>query len=235
MSTFVLVHGAWHGAWCWYKVVAALEARGHRAIAPDLPGHGRDRTPMEKCNLGLYVSTVVAVIEAEEEPVVLVGHSLGGLTVTQVAERVPERVRSVVYLTALLAPDGQSGADLNLMTEDNPAMQYIEPGELAMTFRADGLRETFYHQCPDEDVALATLSASPEPNVILEAPMRTTELNYGRVPRVYIECTEDQAIPIAKQREWYGVVPCQRVITMETDHSPFFSAPADLVAHLESI
>jgi hypothetical protein len=65
--------------------------------------------------------------------------------------------------------------------------------------------------------------------------MRTTELNYGRVPRVYIECTEDQAIPIAKQREWYGVVPCQRVITMETDHSPFFSAPADLVAHLESI
>ena len=93
MSTFVLVHGAFHGAWCWYKVVAALEARGHRAIAPDLPGHGLDRTPMEKCNLGLYVSTVVAAIETEKEPVVLVGHSLGGLTVTQVAERVPERVR----------------------------------------------------------------------------------------------------------------------------------------------
>ena len=235
MSTFVLVHGAFHGAWCWYKVIAGLEARGHRAIAPDLPGHGLDRTPMEKCNLGLYVSTVVTAIEAEEEPVVLVGHSLGGLTVTQVAERVPERVRSVVYLTAMLAPDGQNGADLNLITEDSPATQYLELDELAMTFRADGLRETFYNQCPDDDVALAKLLACREPNVIMEAPMRTTELNYGRVPRVYIECTEDQAIPIAKQREWYGVVPCQRVITMETDHSPFFSAPADLVAHLESI
>jgi len=235
MSTFVLVHGAFHGAWCWYKVIAGLEARGHRAIAPDLPGHGLDRTPMEKCNLGLYVSTVVAAIEAEEEPVVLVGHSLGGLTVTQVAERVPERVRSVVYLTAMLAPDGQNGGDLNLITEDSPTTQYLEVSELAMTFRTEGLREIFYHQCPAEDVALASLLASPEPTVIMEAPMRTTELNYGRVPRVFIECTEDQAIPIAKQREWYGVVPCQRVITMETDHSPFFSAPADLVAHLESI
>jgi len=235
MSTFVLVHGAFHGAWCWYKVIAGLEARGHRAIAPDLPGHGLDRTPMEKCNLGLYVSTVVAAIEAEEEPVVLVGHSLGGLTVTQVAERVPERVRSVVYLTAMLAPDGQNGGDLNLITEDSPTTQYLEVGELAMTFRTEGLREIFYHQCPAEDVALASLLASPEPTVIMEAPMRTTELNYGRVPRVFIECPEDQAIPIAKQREWYGVVPCQRVITMETDHSPFFSAPADLVAHLESI
>ncbi len=235
MSTFVLVHGAFHGAWCWYKVIAALEAKGHRTIAPDLPGHGLDRTPMEECTLDRYVTTVVAAIEAEGEPVVLVGHSLGGLTVTQVAEQVPDRVRSVVYLTAMLAVDGQSGSDLNLITEDSPLAQYVKLGELAMTFRADGLRETFYHQCPPEDVALATLLASPEANVITETPMRTTASHYGQVPRVYIECTDDQAIPIAKQREWYGAVPCQRVITMETDHSPFFSAPVDLAAHLESI
>ena len=88
MSTFVLVHGAFHGAWCWYKVIAGLEAAGHRAIAPDLPGHGLDRTPMETCTLDRYVSTVVAAIEAAEEPVVLVGHSLGGVTVSQGAEHV---------------------------------------------------------------------------------------------------------------------------------------------------
>jgi len=78
MSTFVLIHGGCHGAWCWYKVVPALEKQGHTVIAPDLPSHGRDKTPVSAVTLQAYVDAVCSLIDVRREPVVLVGHSMGG-------------------------------------------------------------------------------------------------------------------------------------------------------------
>ena len=87
MSTYVLVHGAWHGAWCWHKIVARLEARGHTVVAPDMPGHGMDRTPIEQVTLEDIAARLTSIIDAQDEPVVLVGHSYGGTMISQAAVR----------------------------------------------------------------------------------------------------------------------------------------------------
>src|SRR5579864_1849577 len=108
MMIFVLVHGAWHGAWCWERVVPQLETRGGRVIAPDLPGMGKDKTPLSKISLALWADFVADVITNQSEPVVLVGHSRGGIVISEAAERVPERIAMLVYLAAFLVPHGTS-------------------------------------------------------------------------------------------------------------------------------
>src|SRR5512135_2022364 len=96
LSTIILVHGAWHGAWCWYKILPLLEKAGHKAIAVDLPGFGRDRTPLCEVSLQSYVDRVCAAIDEQRGRVILVAHSRGGIVISQTAEQRPERVESLV-------------------------------------------------------------------------------------------------------------------------------------------
>lgn len=99
-TQFVLVHGAWHGAWCWEKVIPLIEAKGHGVHTLDLPGLGSDETPLEDVSLNAYVDAVVKLISDIEEKVVLLGHSMGGIVITQVAEKIPEQISTLIYLTA---------------------------------------------------------------------------------------------------------------------------------------
>ncbi len=108
MATFVLIHGAWHGGWCWERVVPLLEQRGHTVRAPDLPGMGRDRTPLGDITLDVWARFVSELVRAELEPVILVGHSRGGIVLSQSAEQIPDRIRTLVYLAAFLVANGDS-------------------------------------------------------------------------------------------------------------------------------
>jgi len=97
------------------------------------------------------------------------------------------------------------------------------------------LKDLFYGECSDEDVALAELSLGPESSAVLGARIHVTAEQWGRIPRVYIECTNDRAVSIGSQRAMVERLPCEKVITMRTDHSPFLSAPEALAAHLMSL
>lgn len=115
MADFVLVHGAWHGGWCWRRVVELLAAEGHRVFAPSLTGLG-DRTHLLSAEVGLatHVDDVLAVIETQElEQVVLCAHSYGGAVATQVADRMPGKIAALQFLDALLPEDGRSLLDLD--------------------------------------------------------------------------------------------------------------------------
>jgi pimeloyl-ACP methyl ester carboxylesterase len=79
MSTYVLIHGAWHGAWCWGKVVPLLQEKGHRVYTIDLPSHGADQTPVAQVSLKAYTDRVCEVLDGLDEPAILVGHSMGGI------------------------------------------------------------------------------------------------------------------------------------------------------------
>jgi pimeloyl-ACP methyl ester carboxylesterase len=92
MSACVLVHGAWHGGWCWDKVVRLLNKEGHRVEAPDLPGHGKNKAPIPEVSLQAYSDSICKILDAQSQPVILIGHSMGGVVISQAAEYRPERI-----------------------------------------------------------------------------------------------------------------------------------------------
>jgi pimeloyl-ACP methyl ester carboxylesterase len=230
----VLIHGAWHGGWCWHKVVARLRHAGQRAVAPDLPSLGRDRTPVAHVSLQSWTESVCRALDAEVEPVILVGHSRAGAVISQAAEARPEKVRVLVYLAGYLLADGESVS--GTAKEDSqslvgPNMQ-ISQDRVSWGLRDAAVRDALYGECADEDVVLAQSLLAPEAVAPLTTPIRVSAQNFARVPRVYIECLRDRAVSLSEQRRMVSATPCRQVISMDTDHSPFFSAPDELTAHL---
>ncbi len=237
MSTYVLIHGAWHGGWCWDKVVPLLEKEGHNVETPDLPGHGNDKTPIPEISLQAYANKVCEVLDAQSEPVILVGHSMGGVAITQAAEYRPEKIKKLVYVTAFLLQNGEF------------LLQYGEPDEDALvlpnlimaedqsyaTVKEGALKEAFYGDCSEEDVARAKALLVPQAAAPFATPVTTTPNNFGRIPRIYISCTRDRAISPSIQEKMYNNLPCEKVIKIETSHSPFLSSPEELVGHLLSL
>ena len=233
MAVFVLVHGAWHGAWCFEKLVPALEARGHRAVAPDLPGHGADPAPPGEVKFADYVARVGHVLGREPQPAVLLGHSMGGLVITQAGEDFAPRIRCLVYLAAFLPQHGESLG--RLAARDSAVTPNLRPDREAGVVRFDpaGARETFYADCSEADAAAATARLAPQP----VAPWTqgvAIGARYAALPRHYIECTRDRAIPLADQRRMTGATPC-RVHTLDASHSPFYSMPGRLAEVLDAI
>lgn len=237
MSVYVLIHGAWHGGWCWDRVVPLLKRAGHSVEAPDLPGHGRDRTPIPEISLQSYAERVCEVLDAQPEPVILVGHSMGGIVITQTAEYRPDRVRTLVYLCAFLPRNGESLLQLAQTDSESLVLPNLAMAsdQSSTTVRDEAIKEAFYADCSDEDVTWATSRLVPDPLAPMTTPVSTTPGNFGRVPKVYIECRQDRAIPISLQKRMYMASPCQQIISMDTSHSPFLSAPERLVEHLTSL
>jgi pimeloyl-ACP methyl ester carboxylesterase len=235
MSSFVLVHGAWHGSWCWAGVAAALRQAGHAVALVDLPGRAGDPRPHAAITLDDYVRRVGDVILRQDGPVVLAGHSMGGITITQVAEALPERLARLVYVTAFLPRDGESLLDFTATETATPLHDGLvgDPAAGSLTLKsADVARAAFYHCCSAADTERALAQLVPEPLAPAATPVRTSAGRFGRVPRTYIECLQDQAISLALQRRMQAALPCERVHQLDTDHSPFLSATAALAAQL---
>jgi len=231
---FILVHGAWHGAWCWEQVEHQLEDLGAASVAVDLPGRSGDPQSLAGLTLDSYVDHVVAAIDASPEPVVLVGHSLGGLVISQAAERIPEKISSLVYLCAMLLLDGQSTIDASANDPDSQPMANISLDEAAATssVAASAVRDLFYGDCTVEGSDKATLLLVPEPVGPASTPVHVTAQRWGSVPRSYIVCTQDRAISPAQQRAMIASVGVDRVVEMDSSHSPFISQPERLAALL---
>lgn len=236
MSTYLLIHGAWHGGWCWHKVVARLERLGHTVLVPDLPGLGRDRTTMDRISLPFWRKFVCDLLDEQPEPVILVGHSRGGLLITEAAEHRPDRIRLLVYLTAFLPRDGECLFDLAAQAVGSEVLPnlVVSADGLSSTVREEAIRNAFFGECSDDDVALARSLIQPEPVLPSATPVHVTAENFGRVPRVYIECLRDRAITPMLQKQMHTKNPCRQVVSIDTDHSPFLSRPDELVAHLSA-
>ncbi|MBI3675046.1 MAG: alpha/beta fold hydrolase [Proteobacteria bacterium] len=238
MATFVLVHGAWHGGWCWDEVMPLLRKAGHQAIAPDLPGLGKDKTPLAQVDLSRWTLFVSNIVVDQFEPVVLVGHSRGGIVISEVAEIVPDRIQTLVYLTAFLVPDGKTMTDLLTAAPANPHAEgaiVMDAAGLSSTVAPEKIVPVFYNTTPAALSARTMRLLTPEPMMSFASPVRTSAARFGRVKRAYIECTNDNAIPLALQRSMQQTLPCDPVLTLETDHSPFFSAPEVLAEALMGI
>lgn len=234
MTTFVLVHGSWHGAWCWHRVVPRLEVLGHRVLAPDLPGHGDDTTPAAKVTLKACAECVASVIRNAAEPVVLVGHSFGGIVISQTAEMIPGRISRLVYLTAFLPANGQSLSRLAAADSNNPVAtsSILSADGQLISLDLGRVHELLYADCPESDIALARQRLCAEPVTPFVTPVAITAARAGSIPRTYIECLNDIAVPLWFQRQMQAAMPCEPVYSLATGHSPFFAAPAELAGLL---
>jgi len=237
MARYVLVHGAWHGAWCWDEVVDDLRAAGHEADAIDLPGHGGDATPHEQITLVTYVRRIAEALGDDgDDPVVLVGHSMGGIPLTQALELRPERVAKAVYVTAFLPRDGESLQALAALPENPvdivvPNCEIAPPDAIIPDWAA---RAAFYNRCTEQQADAAIARLCPQPLAPLATPVEITAARAGSVPRHYVACTDDKAIPIALQRRMIAQSPCESVVEIDSDHSPFLCAREALVAALRA-
>lgn len=236
MARFVLVAGAWHGAWCWEFVVPLLEAKGHRAEPAELPGMGADRTPLDRLDLAAWAQAVADVVEADPEPAILVGHSRGGIVISQTAELVPDRINLSTYLTAILMKNGESGLDSSqLVPADALRQRAFEPTADDLAFKVHPDLALSYDRSPPELVERALEHMTPEPRFALVTPLCLSAERYGQVRRAYVECLADETVPLTLQRAMQAREPCEIVRAIETDHCPAYSAPAQVAAALDEL
>ena len=229
MKTFILIHGSWHSAWNWFKVLPLLKAAGHRAIAIDLPGMGRDKTPIQDVKMESTVKRICNLIDSIEERVILVGHSKNGIMISQVAEYRPEKIEKLIYLAAYLIPNGKTQREYSMMDTGGWLKPYVEqhPESGSHTLRPEIYKEGLYHDCEDSITELAKSILSNEPVESGIMPLQLTE-RYHSVPRYYIECLDDRAVTPYIQKLMYTETVCKKVYSLNTSHSPFFSKPREL-------
>lgn len=230
MKTFILIHGSWHCAWNWHKVVPLLEKAGHKAIAIDLPGMGRDKTPIREVKMQTTVEKICELIDSIEGKVILVGHSKNGIMISQAAEYRPGKIEKLIYLAAYLIPDGKTQREYSIQDTAGVLKPYVTmyPELNAHTLQPAIYKEGLYHDCEDSITEMAKMLLSHEPVESGITPLQLSEERFGSVPRYYIECTEDRAVTPFIQRKMYEETPCRKVYSMQTSHSPFFSQPAAL-------
>lgn len=243
MAGFVLIHGSWHGGWCFDTVAAILAARGHTVVAPTLPGMGGTAEEMAAVTLedwGDFAAQHCADLKARlgGAPVVLGGHSRGGLVVSTAAERHPEAMDSLAYICAMMLPAGLSRAEFKEIVGPNaPFEAIIKPlhGSIATVIDPlDGAGDVFAQLSPPDAVAAVLPRLMAEPSEPRRQKIVVTPERWGSKPRTYIECTKDRTIPIDSQRRMIAMSPGAQVITLEADHSPYLSMPEALAGALEA-
>jgi pimeloyl-ACP methyl ester carboxylesterase len=237
-NTYVLVHGAWMGKFCWTEVVSKLEGAGHTVLALDLPAHGDDTTPVEKIELDRYRDAVIRSI-GDRTNVILVGHSMAGMVISAVAETIPTQLKALVFVCAYLPRNGESL--LQLSQEDTQSRvgaywrqedpEHYSPPWIA----AEGIVEVFCADCPPSVQEIVKSHHRPEPLSPFATPVTLTEANYGAVPRYYIETLDDHAVSHQLQTLMLNRVNVQKSFQLPSSHSPFFSMPDRLVACLTEI
>jgi pimeloyl-ACP methyl ester carboxylesterase len=218
---FVLVHGGFHGAWCWERLIPELEQRGHSAAAVELPGHGKRID--QDASLEGYRDAVLEVIEPGD---ILVGHSMGGFVTSMAADAAVDRIRHVVYLAAGLPKEGQTMQAAGADKESMPTIEIIDGGR-RMKFRTDAAATAFfYHDCSPEIARWACSRLTPQPLALFVTPISIPRFWRAELPRSLILCRQDRAAgsPAAAEHmaERLGVEP----FYMDTSHSPFLSQPA---------
>ncbi|MDP5228146.1 MULTISPECIES: alpha/beta fold hydrolase [Arthrobacter] len=231
MTHFVLVHGAFHGGWCWSDIVAGLDAKGHTAVAPDLPGSGDDPTPVSEVTLESAAARIVEELKAEDGPSVLVAHSMGGIVMTQVAAQVPELISKMIYVTAFRPVDGESLLALAGLPEGAgdgvQANSTVAGDPPVVIFDMTKSHEVFGTGVPADIAQAAAERLTPQPASLFATPVSIAGAQLP--PTEYVICTQDRAIPPALQELMAARAPEATIHRLDTGHSPFYSAPEELL------
>jgi pimeloyl-ACP methyl ester carboxylesterase len=231
MSRFVLVHGAWLGGWCWDNIAKDLRSAGHEVYVPNLPGHGDDQTPVSAITLESYVDALAPLVT---EGSVVVGHSMAGIVISSLAERIPEAMASLIYVAAYLRQSGESIVGVSAAATDSLVGPNMVPAAdwSTISIRPEALEEVFAADAPRSAIEQLHSRARPEPAGPFNTPIPVTPEKFGTVRQCYVRTSKDRAVTPRLQDAMLAKTPCGEVITLNTSHTPFFAAPAELAATL---
>ncbi|CAN1341905.1 Salicylic acid-binding protein 2 [Linum perenne] len=242
---FVLVHGACHGAWCWFKLKPLLETAGHRVTVFDLAASGIDTKSIHQPLLDF----LSAIDEKSEDSVILVGHSLGGLNLALAMECFPNKISAAVFLSAFMPDTAHSpsfvleqysakappGAWMDTdFTPANPSENEFQ----TMTFGHEFLAVRLYQLCTKEDLELAKTLVRPSSLFLndLSRADKFTEAGYGSVRRVYVNCDKDKAINVEFQKWMIKNYDVDQVMEIkDADHMSMLSQPIKVCDCLSKI
>lgn len=228
LKTFLLIHGGSHGAWCWERLIAELESRGHRAYACDLPGHGTDRTNRANVDRSAYVEAVVRYVDKKDlRDLTIVGHSLAGTILPEVWARLRGRVDRLIFFAALVLADGEAAIDL--IPEGRRPSYYqmaAQSADNSFLLEPSRARTIFFNECSQEDAEQFSRMLTPQPfGVYTDRSPNAPQLPIDRVR--YILCTKDRALPedlCHACASKLGVL-CENI---DSDHCAMLSHPVGL-------
>ena len=229
MKNILFIHGAWGGAWEFEEFVSSLAERSHRPRAIDLPGHGQNEAPISEVTMEAYVSRVIEEVNSINGPVVLVGSSLAGAIISQVAERIPQEIERLVYIAAALPKSGESV--LGLMQSDKegqllPQVVFSDDQSFA-TLQQEVVESILLHDVrePERVASLSPNFAMKQATEPFMAQVTLTEEAFGVVPKVYIRATLDKAMSLALQDRMITSWEVEQVFTLQSGHLPMMSQP----------
>ncbi len=234
-KTYVLVHGLFHGGWCWKRVADRLRAAGHDVYTPTQTGLG-ERSHLLSADIGisLFIEDLVNVIEFEElSDIILVGHSFGGMAITGVADAMPERIRHIVYLDAIVPQDGQSVFSQlpeHVVNERMKAAYDHDGGKSFPPFHPEAFAVT-----DPEDVEWLKRRLTPHPVKTYVEPISLKNPPAHKLNRTYIRCTNPLYPPMKATAEWIKRQTGWDYIELAEGHSAAITAPARLAEILLDI
>ena len=238
MARFVLVHGAFSGASVWNPVLPELAARGHEVEAFDLPGSGEDPTPLAEVTLERYAERVCRQL-GRGRPAVLVGHSMGGVAITQAAAACPAAVASLVYVCAFLPQNGQSLVELTHLPESEgdqvQANMVVEGDPPVATLPKLAARSALLECAEEAQVEWALGTLRPQALLPFTEAVSVGGDEFEALPRAYVTCSRDRAVMPALQRRMLEAARCDPVIALDCDHMPMASRLGDLVDALDRL
>jgi len=228
MADFVLVHGAWHGAWCWKRILPGLWRAGHRAFPVTLTGTGeRAHLLSPDISLKTHIDDVAAVIEAEElRQAIVVGHSYAGIVITGLADRMPERIAHLVYLDAVVPLPGES------WSSGHPPQTQVQRREAIAATGSIPPADPALFGLSGEDAEWVARRQTPQPGGVYDEALQFDAARVAALPRTFIDCTSPALATIAVMRERVRKEPGWQVHEIPTGHDPMISAPEELLRRL---
>jgi hypothetical protein len=228
-QTVVLVHGAWSDVSAWDAVKPLLEAKELNVITVNLPGHGNDTTAFTSITLQSYVDAVKSEI-GETKNITLVGHSMAGIVISQVAEDMPGSIKKLIYLAAYLPANGQSLLDIAKKDADSHVGKFLQIDQATASagINKDGAIDIFVADAPIGMQNQYATGVKPDPLVPFVSPVKLTDGNFGSIEKVYIYTKNDHAVSYPMQLAMAKSGQIKQEYTLNSSHTPFFSMPQKL-------
>jgi pimeloyl-ACP methyl ester carboxylesterase len=237
-KNYVIVPGAWSAPYAWANVKASLEKSGNTVIVVQLPGHGSDQTAPQNMTMDIYRDAVISAMNTVSGKVILVGHSLGGVVISEVAEKAPARIEKLVYVAAFVPVSGQSMLDLAMTDSTAVTGKHLNVSAdyTIVDVDQDWIINGFIQDGTDDEKQLTLTNYKTEPFGPLTNEVTLTAANYGSVPKVYIKTLIDQTVTPRLQKRMLAATPeFEATYKLNTSHSPFLVKPDSVVILLTNI